>query len=292
MLWEEKQILECPRDKGNLEKTNNKDLVCAKCRRVFAVQDNVPLFTAGQNSFEQYEEEIKTPLNRFKSLLKKEPRLFAFLTHAIGSVSNFGKPPQRAIRELFDGEDLKNKIIVNIGSGTKRIIPEVINLDIFPFKNVDIVADTRALPFQDNSVDMVITESTLEHVPHVHQAIREITRVVKPGGFVYASIPFIMPYHASPNDYIRLTHMGLQNEFSGFETLEVKPRSGPVSGLVTFLMYFLALPFSIFSEAIYNFATYFFMAILSPLRIFDLLFNLFPQANETSAAIYFMGKKK
>ncbi len=287
---DETNILGCPNDHGNLIKKDNQ-YICLKCQRKFHVKNGSPLFVANHESFEQYEKEIKSPLNKFKSLIKKQPWLFQFLTYAVGSASYFGKPPQRAIRELL-GDDIKNRIIINIGSGTRRINPHIINLDIFPFKNVDIVADARSLPFKDNTVDMIVTESTLEHIPNVFRSIAEITRVIKPGGFIYASIPFIMPFHASPNDYVRLTHVGLKTEFSGFETLEVKPRSGPVSGLITFLMYFLALPFSIFSETVYNFATYVFMVILSPLRIFDLLFDLFPRAVETSAVIYFIGKKK
>jgi len=139
---------------------------------------------------------------------------------------------------------------------------------------------------------MVITESTLEHIPDAELAIREICRVVKPGGYVYISIPFLMPFHASPNDYVRLTNEGIKHKFAIFEPQRIGMNGGPASALISLLMHFLALPFSIISTSLYNFMTYIFMAILSPLRVFDLVFYLFPRSTDAAAMTYFIGKKK
>ena len=128
-----------------------------------------------------------------------------FVTYAVGNISYLGQKPRRTITELY-GKNAREKILLNVGSGITRVHPDVVNLDMFPFTNVDIVADAATLPFKDNSVDMLISESTIEHTPNPEQVIREICRVVKPGGFVYISIPFLFPFHASPNDYTRLTH--------------------------------------------------------------------------------------
>ncbi|MDO8594373.1 MAG: methyltransferase domain-containing protein [bacterium] len=285
-------ILQCPAcKKGGLSLRENQ-LVCSACRESFPVLNEKLCFTKDADTvMQKYDTEAKQFVNRLKSLVKKSPGLFMFLTYAIGSVSYFGQRPGRTIEKAF-GTESKNKIIVNVGSGITKLHPDVTNLDIFPFKNVDIVADASSLPFKDASVDMLISESTIEHTPNAESAIREMCRVVKPGGFVYISIPFIMPFHASPNDYSRLTHEGLKQKFSDFTPRKVGSLGGPASALVTFLMYFLALPFSLISESAYNLATYLFMATLSPLRIFDLVFNLFPRAIEVSAFIYFIGEKK
>lgn len=284
--------LQCPLcKKGGLSLQENK-LVCKTCSASFPILNGKLCFTKDADEImRKYDAEAKQFVNRLKSLVKRWPALFVFLTYAIGSVSYFGERPGRTIKKAF-GKDVKNKIIVNVGSGITKVHQDVINLDIFPFKNVDIVADASSLPFKDNSVDMLISESTIEHTPDAERAIQEMRRVVRPGGFVYISIPFIMPFHASPNDYSRLTHEGLKQKFYDFTPWKVGSLGGPASALVTFLMYFLALPFSVISESAYNVATYFFMAILSPLRIFDLLFNLFPRAIEVSAFIYFIGEKE
>lgn len=57
--------------------------------------------------------------------------------------------------------------------------------------NVDAqyrLADARCLPFPDDSFDLVVTAHMLEHLPRPEQALREISRVLKPGGSVIASI--------------------------------------------------------------------------------------------------------
>ena len=139
---------------------------------------------------------------------------------------------------------------------------------------------------------MIITESTLEHIPDAEMVIQEISRLVKPGGYVFVSIPFMMPFHASPSDYIRLTSEGLKHKFSHFEQRRLGMHAGPASSLVTLLMHFFALPFSSVSTSLYNFMTYVFMAILSPLRVLDLLFSFFPRSIDAAAVIYFIGRKR
>lgn len=287
-------ILLCPNCKATSLISQTDSLRCQKCQSVYPIKDSTPYLIHQEllKQYKQYQKEVGSPVNKLKTLIKKTPWLFQFLTYAIGSISYFGWSPKKALKKLYREEELKDKIIINIGSGIKAINPEVINLDIFPFKDVDLVTDATKLPLKDNSVDMIITESTLEHIPDVELAIQEICRVVKPGGFVYISIPFLMPFHASPNDYFRLTSEGIKHKFSVFEKYRSGMNGGPASALVTFLMYFFALPFSIFSVSLYNFATYFFMAILSPLRIFDLLFYLFPSSPDVAAMTYFIGKKR
>jgi SAM-dependent methyltransferase len=286
------RVLLCTACRRGSLSLRGEELWCSICSALYPVRDSKLCFTKGTDeNARKYQTEAGQFVNRLKSLVKKWPGLFVFLTYAIGSVSFLGQRPKQTIEKLF-GRKAQEKIIINVGSGITRIHPAVINLDIFPFKNVDIVADAAALPFKDNSVDMLISESTIEHTPDAEKVIREMRRVVRPGGFVYVSIPFVMPFHASPNDYIRLTHEGLKQKFSDFTPRKIGALGGPASALVTFLMYFLALPFSIVSEAAYNLATYFFMAILSPLRFFDLLFMLFPRSIEVSAFIYFIGEKR
>lgn len=288
------EILLCPDCKSPKLLTGENKIGCGNCKSEYPIVKNAPCLINREllKQYEQYKEELRSPVNKLKTFLKKFPWFFQFLTYAIGSISYFGQSPKRALEKIYGNQSLDDKIIINIGSGIKRIRPNIINLDIFPFENVDLVADATKLPLKDGSVDMVITESTLEHIPDMEPAIREIHRVVKPGGYVYISIPFLMPFHASPNDYGRLTSAGLKHKFAGFEKIRVGMNGGPASALVTFLMHFLALPFSIVSVSLYNFMTYVFMVILSPLRIFDLLYYLFPSSLDAAAMTYFIGKKK
>ncbi len=47
--------------------------------------------------------------------------------------------------------------------------------------------DAQALPFDDATFDGVVANHMLYHVPDITQAIREIRRVLKPGGLFYAA---------------------------------------------------------------------------------------------------------
>jgi hypothetical protein len=70
--------------------------------------------------------------------------------------------------------------MLNIGS-CSRVYPGAINLDIGKFKNVDVVADGRELPFKNNVFSTIFIESVLEHVDEPEKVIKESYRVLRKG---------------------------------------------------------------------------------------------------------------
>ncbi|MHB2028983.1 MAG: class I SAM-dependent methyltransferase [Acidimicrobiales bacterium] len=50
-----------------------------------------------------------------------------------------------------------------------------------------IVADVQDLPIEDSSVDLVIANQMLYHVPDLNKGLAELQRVLKPGGTIIAS---------------------------------------------------------------------------------------------------------
>jgi ubiquinone/menaquinone biosynthesis C-methylase UbiE len=48
----------------------------------------------------------------------------------------------------------------------------------------DVKADICNLPFADNSYDIIFCNHVLEHIPDDTQAMKELFRVLKPGGVV------------------------------------------------------------------------------------------------------------
>jgi SAM-dependent methyltransferase len=75
----------------------------------------------------------------------------------------------------------------------------------------DIFADGAALPLTDASIDTVLLLEVLEHVRDARAVLHEITRVLKPGGVLLLSIPFLYPLHDAPHDYRRYTAPGLED---------------------------------------------------------------------------------
>ena len=52
------------------------------------------------------------------------------------------------------------------------------------------VADAESIPYDDATFDLVVGHAVLHHIPDVELALREVLRVLKPGGrFVFAGEP-------------------------------------------------------------------------------------------------------
>lgn len=72
---------------------------------------------------------------------------------------------------------------------------EVITADIQPlfYKNIDSkikIEDATHLSFSDNNFDVVIGNHIMEHIPNDKKALKEIYRVLKPGGRAILQVPY------------------------------------------------------------------------------------------------------
>jgi SAM-dependent methyltransferase len=70
----------------------------------------------------------------------------------------------------------------------------------------DVGADVQALPFRDAVFDAIKATELLEHVPDVARALGECRRVLRPGGHLVITAPFLERLHGDPGDYSRYTH--------------------------------------------------------------------------------------
>lgn len=75
-----------------------------------------------------------------------------------------------------------------------------IGIDMSEGPNVDIVCTNDKTPFEDNSVDIVVSSSNFEHDDFFWMTFLEMCRIVKPGGLIYINAPSSGPYHAHPGD--------------------------------------------------------------------------------------------
>lgn len=76
----------------------------------------------------------------------------------------------------------------------------------------DVFADGAHLPFSDSCFDSVFCLEVLEHVKEPAQVMQEISRVLKPGGRAWISMPFLYPLHDAPFDFQRYTAYGLRRD--------------------------------------------------------------------------------
>jgi SAM-dependent methyltransferase len=88
-------------------------------------------------------------------------------------------------------------------------------------KQADIFYDGITIPLEDGSMDNVLSTQTIEHVSNPDRIVAEWRRILRPGGKLLLTAPFMGPEHEMPYDFQRYTTNGLRNllEENGFEVL-------------------------------------------------------------------------
>jgi SAM-dependent methyltransferase len=96
------------------------------------------------------------------------------------------------------------------------------------YATLDALADLEGIPFRSGIFDFVLCTETLEHVARPSRVMSELARVLKPGGTLALSVPFLHPVHQAPHDYYRYTPFGLRHLLaeSGFDRVEVTSSGG------------------------------------------------------------------
>lgn len=100
------------------------------------------------------------------------------------------KPLLREMKKFIATLPTEYKLL-DLGCGSKPYknlfagTTQYIGLDIVDGPEVDVVGNAWELPFPDNSFDVIISTQVLEHTEKVEQTVREIQRVVKPGGQIF-----------------------------------------------------------------------------------------------------------
>jgi SAM-dependent methyltransferase len=90
----------------------------------------------------------------------------------------------------------------------------------------DFFYDGVTMPFPAASFDTLLNVSVLEHTPEPLRLLREMSRVLKPGGLLILSAPFSFRLHEEPHDYFRYTPHGLRSMLTevGLEVEEIRPQ--------------------------------------------------------------------
>lgn len=221
-----------------------------------------------------------------KSRLKVHDRLYRLLIDIFSPVFPHWISERRRLRKRITPQMLA----VDIGSGNTRIMDGVVNVDVMPYPNVDVVTSADRLPLADDSVDIVFSIAVLEHVPDPHAAIAELVRVLRPGGDAYVFVPFMQGFHAAPYDYQRFTRPGLELAL-GALTVERTESFGPTSGLVWVLGEWLSIPLSLGIRPLQRWLALILMTLLSPLKFLDVLFRHMPGGENISTGFLVVARK-
>jgi SAM-dependent methyltransferase len=221
--------LACPACRCDLISAET-EVVCCKCGRQYPVRDGKIYFIEPPTA--------NDALDHIKQRLK---RLFGRNYYRIGVQIIAPTYPFNYLAAIRRHGEPERQLIIDLGCGNNRVDDDLVSLDSIDYAAVDIVADVAALPFKSESLDGFASRSVLEHLPDLAAALEEIRRCTKPGGVSLHLIPFLFPYHASPHDYQRLTHSGAARLFPGWQLLEQRNATGPVTLFVVTFSEFLAI---------------------------------------------------
>lgn len=115
---------------------------------------------------------------------------------------------EHIVRYQAAKETVSGKVVLDIASGTgygtnilSQKAQKVFGVDVskdaieyakknYSGKNIEfILGDASKIPLQTNQVDVVVSFETIEHIPNYKEFIKEVKRVLKPGGFLIVSTP-------------------------------------------------------------------------------------------------------
>ncbi|TMK57567.1 MAG: class I SAM-dependent methyltransferase [Actinobacteria bacterium] len=141
--------------------------------------------------------------------------------------------------------------LLDVGCGTKPYAPffaaavaEYVGVDVGN-PAAELEGTVEEIPVPDESFELVLCTQTLEHVDDPGRAVRELRRVVAPGGRVLASTHGVQVYHPDPDDYWRWTHAGLERLFrenGSWSAVTVTPASGTAACIGMLVATFIDLP--------------------------------------------------
>ena len=121
--------------------------------------------------------------------------------------------------------------LLDVGCGSKPYRPlfsvdAYIGLDIDSALSrqrgmADYFYDGNAFPFVDGAFDSALCNQVLEHVFNPNEFLGEIARILKPGGKLLLTVPFVWDEHEQPYDFARYSSFGLRTllERQGFRVI-------------------------------------------------------------------------
>jgi SAM-dependent methyltransferase len=187
------EVIVCPSCGNPLRPDNEEDLCCQSCGQCIPVQNKIPLFSSPPEGMAPSEKIVRGP--------------------------DIGTPWRRANWRFLQGQVASlapQALILDVGAGRGDFADlfvgrNYLTLDVYPYPEVDIVCDlTQVNPFRPQSFDAILLMNVVEHVYDTRALLRPLVEMLKPGGVILVTIPFMVKIHQAPVDFVRYTHFALK----------------------------------------------------------------------------------
>lgn len=280
-------VFRCPHCGGGFAK-NEDGLRCLSCGAIVSKRGNAYRFVESESGHPSDRPDSITV--KVKNVFKRWPKFYLFLIYVFGT-SNAGVSP----KSFFERFAPSSRRRLNLGAGTQNRYGDALHVDLYAFPDIDALADIRSLPIAEGSIDAIVCQSVLEHVPDPGEILGEARRVLVAGGHLYLTVPFMFPFHSSPDDFRRWTRQGLclEVERAGFSVVETGLRHGPTTAFLLMFTHWLGLLFSFGSARIAEIVTLIASAVLAPFaHIPDLWLNRLKVSHVIASGFYVVARKK
>lgn len=120
-------------------------------------------------------------------------------------------------------------------------VSEYVGMDLSDHRSYanqpDLSWDGVVIPLPNASVDCAMATEVLEHCPYPEKTLTEVYRVLKPGGILFITVPFVWMLHEVPYDEYRYTPFALKRlvESSKFRIIELSALGGWNASLAQFI---------------------------------------------------------
>jgi len=151
------------------------------------------------------------PYYFIRNQLLKSIRVYA--PHLKGNLLDFGCG-SKPYKEIFTVETYVGVDFINEGHPHDN-------------EQIDVFYDGKTIPFPDNFFDSILSSEVFEHIFNLSEILVELNRLLKPGGKILITCPFVWKEHELPHDYARYTLFALRDllEKNNFTVL-VTDKSG------------------------------------------------------------------
>lgn len=124
---------------------------------------------------------------------------------------------------------MSNLLKLNLGCGDRKYIGYT-NVDLHGEPDIRCDLSSYPWPFSDDSVDEIFSEHFLEHVVDFEKTIREMYRILKPGGLLHFKVPHFrspyfpwhLHYHAFSTVTCKVLCWKLPYQFGGKQLFEFR----------------------------------------------------------------------
>jgi SAM-dependent methyltransferase len=136
-----------------------------------------------------------------------------------------GLPKGISILDAGAGEGVYKKLFSHCNY---KAIDLAVGESQWNYSNLDYIGALHEMPIDNDSFDAVLCTQVLEHLEWPRESVKEMYRVLKPGGKIYMTVPMAHPEHQVPYDFFRYTSYGLKSicKHAGFQEIKVTPFGG------------------------------------------------------------------